>query len=275
MSLVGIGPIGEPLFAVSEHLFRVAFRPKSPPYTSSLLFELLNTTYGGPGEGPAFSFTGRLELVHLILCWGDGLPQMCNQLLTGTASLQQLRESMTTVCVNTLYAYRKFCATTSSSGQLILPEALKLLPLYTLAAQKGVLLRSETAPDLRVRWASTFLSLSSAFIVPRVYPRMFAVHNLAQDSQDTRTGPLPTALALASEKLDPAGVYLCENGLQLFLWVGRQVSDELVRELFGVPDLASVMSSSTQVAQQGGVAVTEVRTCLIKLSFPKGIPEMK
>ena len=68
---------------------------------------------------------------------------MCGQLLTGTVSLQSLREQMVTKCVNTLFSYRKFCATTSSSGQLILPEALKLLPLYTLAAQKGTLMRSE------------------------------------------------------------------------------------------------------------------------------------
>jgi protein transport protein SEC24 len=35
-------------------------------------------------------------------------------------------------CVTILYTYRKYCATASSSGQLILPEALKLLPLYTM-----------------------------------------------------------------------------------------------------------------------------------------------
>lgn len=46
--------------------------------------------------------------------------------------LSQIREQVTNVCVNILHSYRKFCATVSSSGQLILPEALKLLPLYTL-----------------------------------------------------------------------------------------------------------------------------------------------
>lgn len=39
---------------------------------------------------------------------------------------------MTNLCVNVLLSYRKYCATVSSSGQLILPEALKLLPLYTI-----------------------------------------------------------------------------------------------------------------------------------------------
>lgn len=43
-----------------------------------------------------------------------------------------VREHITNFCINILLSYRKFCATVSSSGQLILPEALKLLPLYTL-----------------------------------------------------------------------------------------------------------------------------------------------
>lgn len=49
-----------------------------------------------------------------------------------TTPVAQERERMSSQCVNILYTYRKFCATASSSGQLILPEALKLLPLYTM-----------------------------------------------------------------------------------------------------------------------------------------------
>jgi hypothetical protein len=46
--------------------------------------------------------------------------------------LLQVREQVTNLCISVLLSYRKFCATVTSSGQLILPEALKLLPLYTL-----------------------------------------------------------------------------------------------------------------------------------------------
>lgn len=49
-----------------------------------------------------------------------------------SAPLAQVRDQTTKACINILYSYRKFCASVSSSGQLILPEALKLLPLYTL-----------------------------------------------------------------------------------------------------------------------------------------------
>jgi Sec23/Sec24 helical domain len=37
---------------------------------------------------------------------------------------------------DTLFAYRRHCAQAANPGQLILPEALKLLPLYCLALTK-------------------------------------------------------------------------------------------------------------------------------------------
>jgi hypothetical protein len=50
-----------------------------------------------------------------------------------------------------------------------------------------------------------------------------------------------------TDKLDASGIYLCENGLQLTLWVGRQAPAVLVQELFGVLDQNAVTSASTQV----------------------------
>jgi protein transport protein SEC24 len=56
------------------------------------------------------------------------------QAANGIASTppSQVRDQVTSTCINILQSYRKYCASVSSSGQLILPEALKLLPLYTL-----------------------------------------------------------------------------------------------------------------------------------------------
>jgi len=51
-------------------------------------------------------------------------------------SLTMIRESVYQHCIGALFAYRKYCATSTQPGQLILPESLKLLPLYTLALSK-------------------------------------------------------------------------------------------------------------------------------------------
>lgn len=49
-----------------------------------------------------------------------------------SAPLSQVRDQATSFCINILYSYRKFVATVPSPGQLILPESLKMLPLYLL-----------------------------------------------------------------------------------------------------------------------------------------------
>ena len=49
-----------------------------------------------------------------------------------SSSLSRVREKLINFCINILYSYRKFCVSPPSSGPLILPESLKLLPLYTI-----------------------------------------------------------------------------------------------------------------------------------------------
>ena len=71
----------------------------------------------------------------------------------GTALLQApgkaaklCQEAVTKACVDMLLSYRKNCAVTSRAGQLILPEPLQLLPLYSLAFIKS--------PALRCSWVA-------------------------------------------------------------------------------------------------------------------------
>ncbi|KAL3680392.1 hypothetical protein R1sor_023348 [Riccia sorocarpa] len=161
-----------------------------------------------------------------------------------TVPLSQVRDQMTAQCVNILYTYRKYCATASSAGQLILPEALKLLPLYTLALTKSIGLRADTRADARFDdrsyWCTRVASLASSLSIPLVYPRMFAVHNLSP-SDGQAEGELPPVVPLSSENLDPDGVFLLETGEDAFLYVGKQASVELLEQLFGVHSVDEVV----------------------------------
>jgi hypothetical protein len=73
----------------------------------------------------------------------------CGKLLTGNCSLQGAKDASLRTTVDTLYAYRKFCASNNSTGQLILPEGLKVLPLYCLAMHKSDGLRLDASADDR------------------------------------------------------------------------------------------------------------------------------
>ena len=57
-----------------------------------------------------------------------------------------VKETMVANCAQILACYRKHCASPSSAGQLILPECMKLLPLYTICLLKSDVLSG--GPDV-------------------------------------------------------------------------------------------------------------------------------
>lgn len=136
-----------------------------------------------------------------------------------------------------------------------LPESLQLLPLYTLAMMKNVAFRGGTDvhPDERVQahhlinqmWTST----SKSF----VYPRLFAVHEMDpdvgypseekvdEDAENKVAGRnnilLPRAQALTVDTLSSEGIFLLDNGIDMYVWVGRSADPSRLHSLFGTSSL--------------------------------------
>ena len=54
---------------------------------------------------------------------------------------KQMRDQIMSQCVSILACYRKNCSNQSAEGQLILPEAMKLLPLYSNCVIKSAALQ--------------------------------------------------------------------------------------------------------------------------------------
>ncbi|KAJ6353928.1 hypothetical protein OIU76_002867 [Salix suchowensis] len=149
-----------------------------------------------------------------------------------------VREQVTNFCINILLSYRKFCATVSSSGQLILPEALKLLPLYTLALIKSTGLKVDGRIDDRSFWISYVSSVSTTLAIPLVHPKMIAIHNL--DSQEAEGSRIPPALPLSSEYLSEDGIYLLENGQDGSIYIGNSVNSDILQKLFGISSVSEI-----------------------------------
>ncbi|CAH9127236.1 unnamed protein product [Cuscuta epithymum] len=152
--------------------------------------------------------------------------------------LTQIREQATTQCINILYAYRKFCATVSSSGQLILPEALKLLPLYTLALVKSTGLRTDGRIDDRSFWINYVSPLSAPLAVPFVSPRMIAIHELNLMEADAPL--IPPSIPLSSEHLSDSGIYALENGEDCLIYVGSSADPDIMRQLLGISSVEEI-----------------------------------
>ena len=78
-----------------------------------------------------------MPFLNVIICISGELDTIVN--FTAKQSIARLmennpktvKEAMVANCAQILACYRKNCASPSSAGQLILPECMKLLPLYT------------------------------------------------------------------------------------------------------------------------------------------------
>lgn len=94
----------------------------------------------------------------------------------GDKTIQQTKEAIIARVINILTSYRRHCAQPGTSlGQLILPESLKLLPMYTCGILKCDAIDGgpEMNPDdkalAQLKMLGAHPSLSQVFLYPRLY----------------------------------------------------------------------------------------------------------
>ena len=138
----------------------------------------------------------------------DLVRRASQKLLSGTCSLHGAKEAalQTPSAPSTPTASS---ARATTAGQLILPEALKVLPLYCLALHKSDGLRSDAGADERASWLLEGLGSSPATAVPSI-TRATSLLDLDRradsDTGDTHASitfpPLPHVTWLSAEKLE-------------------------------------------------------------------------
>ncbi|ESO85828.1 hypothetical protein LOTGIDRAFT_221280 [Lottia gigantea] len=150
---------------------------------------------------------------------------------------KQVREHIMNEVSQILACYRKNCANPSSAGQLILPECMKLLPLYGNCVIKndGIQGGSEISTDDRSYLTHLINSMSVESSSVFFYPRLLPLHTLDPDTKE-----FPSAIRCSTERLQDDGVYLLENGLSMFMWIGHNVSSKWVSSVFGVNSAAQI-----------------------------------
>ncbi|KAJ1143311.1 hypothetical protein NDU88_009621 [Pleurodeles waltl] len=148
-----------------------------------------------------------------------------------------VRDTLINQCAQILACYRKNCASPSSAGQLILPECMKLIPVYLNCVLKSDVL--QPAADIGIDDRSYVRQLVSSMDVSETniffYPRLLPLTKVDLDSDS-----LPAAIRSSEERLLKGEIYLLENGLNIFLWVGANVQQTLIQKLFGVSSFSQI-----------------------------------
>jgi protein transport protein SEC24 len=105
----------------------------------------------------------------------------------GKESVQALRTEITSATSSILASYRKYCTKNDrGDAQLILPEALKLLPVHVLGSLKSILFSNpvtagDSIPsiaDARVYMSHLVQTSSLESLIPLFYPRIYGIHKL-------------------------------------------------------------------------------------------------
>ncbi|KFP18592.1 Protein transport protein Sec24C, partial [Egretta garzetta] len=157
-----------------------------------------------------------------------------------SSPVKTVRDALINQCAQILACYRKNCASPSSAGQLILPECMKLLPVYLNCVLKSDVLQPgpEVTTDDRAYIRQLVTSMDVAETNVFFYPRLLPLTKADVDSDS-----LPAAIRNSEERLSKGDIYLLENGLNVFVWVGVNVQQGLIQNLFGVSSFSQISNT--------------------------------
>jgi len=112
------------------------------------------------------------------------------KMLTKTA--REVREGIVDKCVRILGAYRKYHGSGALQGKLILPDKLRLFPLYILGLVKArgfrgqllakylLIVGGKVSSDMRIHSLRFLRGAGATGIIASIYPRIFSLHTMTE-----------------------------------------------------------------------------------------------
>ncbi|XP_050536806.1 protein transport protein Sec24D isoform X2 [Daktulosphaira vitifoliae] len=182
------------------------------------------------------------------------------------SSGRQVKDAIINKTAQILATYRKHCASPSSAGQLILPECMKLMPLYL-----NCLIKSDAmsgGPDMTVddRWYNMHLVITADIptTLGYFYPRLIPLHTLENETNLDDVS-IPSQLRCSIEKFAKEGAYILENGVYMFLWLGMNLSQTFLSDVFGVHNISQINTERSDVPVMDNPLNKAIREIISKI----------
>ncbi|KAJ3270457.1 COPII subunit [Terramyces sp. JEL0728] len=169
-----------------------------------------------------------------------------------TSKIEDARDALTYKLTEILSFYKLQFNQATHPQQLMIADNLRLLPVYILGMLKNLCFRDSSVipSDLRSYMLALHYAACPEFQLDNMYPRFWNLSTLIADpaiGRKDENGKLvyPNRLNLSSEKLDRTGIFLLENGLQVFIWIGRNADLSLLESVFGQQSLDQIVCGKT------------------------------
>lgn len=166
--------------------------------------------------------------------------------------LEDARDALFNKLVEIFSTYKSTMTSAGSgaSPQLSIAQNMAQLPLLVLALLKHVGIRQSASipSDLRAYAQALLTTLPAQQLIPYLHPSFYCLHNMAPDAGTTVADKgfiMPAKLNLTSERFERHGLYLIEDGQNIFLWVGREAVPQLCMDVFDVQNYGALRGGKT------------------------------
>lgn len=189
----------------------------------------------------------RLADLDTYMNW---LSKTCLQATLARTSAQIVAE-VTAKVAHTLAGYRRLCtggAQGASPGELVLPETIKLLPLYAQCLFKLDAIRPARNSTIDDRCYMMFLlnGMGVEKSSKLIYPTIIPLHSASLDP----CAELPVAIRCSYERLLPDSAYFIHNGILALLWLGPKIDPTWIQQIFGVNDVSILEIEKAKLMEQ-------------------------
>ncbi|WFD35019.1 COPII subunit [Malassezia cuniculi] len=164
--------------------------------------------------------------------------------------LEDARGMLRTRLIDICTSYRSTMtnARGGNAAHLCLPHNLSLLPLLILGLLRHPSLRISTQlpSDIRAFAQTLLMTLPVQRLIPQLVPVLYSLHNMPATAgmvdPTTQIVMLPPRLNATSERFERHGLYLIDDGLSIYLWIGRAAVPQLTLDVFGAPNYGALAS---------------------------------
>lgn len=162
------------------------------------------------------------------------------------SSLSDAREAFLNVAIDILTSYKITLNIASGVSGLMVPDCLKLLPLYISALLKNIAFRItvSTRLDDRVKAMCDMKTKPLPYLIQAIYPDLYPIHNLEEHNvvvnEDDEIVHQPPHLQLTARSLDSHGAYLLDIGEHMIIFICCNVSVTFLNNILGVADINAV-----------------------------------